>query len=106
MIKFKKGSTFSFDAVYEKDKGPDDLSEYQFFSQIRNQTDRLISEVVVTKNSLSTIYNFFVEDTTQWPLGNLYWDISLKDTINDTIVYTKTINITVERSISKWPSES
>ncbi len=106
MIQFKRGSTFSYDMVYEPDEGPADLADYTFVSQVRTQSGQLIDEMTVTADVTDTIFNFFVGDTTNWPVTNLLWDISLQHTVDNTILYTKTLTISVERNISEWPLEN
>lgn len=103
MISFKRGSTFSYDMVYEPDEGPADLGDYTFISQVRTQTGELVDQMEVTGDVTDTIFNFYVADTSQWPISNLLWDISLQHTIDNTILYTKTLQINVERNISEWP---
>lgn len=96
IITIKRGSTFSLPVLImeEDDDRIDDLDILNMLSQIRSDNDDFVEDLTITADSL--LEGTFIvskDDTSDWPLENLYLDI--RYTIDDVIYFTETIVIKV-----------
>lgn len=96
-ILFKRGDTFSLAAT----ANGEDITSWTIQSQIRDNADVLISELVVTKtdaaNGEYTLTHSGV--TTAWPLKMLYCDIQY--TVGGVISSTETFKVNVIGDVTK-----
>ena len=77
LIPHKRGDTFSIECTYTDNKNrPIDMWDISVKSQVRNQNDRLLSELVFFPVDLAQgKYRLVAENTENWTIGCLNFDI-------------------------------
>lgn len=100
MIQMKRGDTFAFYIALQDDDGePVILEVGSLKCQVRNNLDQLIAEMDIALTDTAGQYIFRKDDTTTWPLGELYYDIRfLVDGISTS---TSTDTIYVSKDVTK-----
>lgn len=102
----QKRGDFFIQYINLADAGGDPITgiEAQLKCQIRNSINELISEAVIKETATPGQYVVYVEDTTSWPEGDLYFDMEMlvhNDDINkDLPTSTETIKIPVEKDVT------
>ena len=97
---FKRGGTFAPTCEYQSPPGtPASIAGMTITSQIRSAlTGQLIAELTASAGIDLGVYTFDPVDTSDWPIGDLNWDIVYeKDGVKnptETIVLTIVENIT------------
>lgn len=100
IIKHKQGSTFLFQLQLDNPDGtPIDLSSMTIKSQIKNDTNSFSKDFVIV-----LVDNFNVDikmqDTVDWPLGKLSFDVRCIQQNGD-ILFTETIIVEVSKTITR-----
>lgn len=94
-IEHKRGNFFSIDCQYTDSKNtPLSLENITIKAQIRNSSDRLVDELIVTPIDLPIgKYRLTSADTSKWQIGVLNFDIQY--TLSDgKVTSTDTVSIT------------
>lgn len=100
-IKFKRGDTFTLTCTYKVDGVATSVSALTIESQIRNQRDTLIQNLVVTKLVGTGQFTLIAsaEDTTEWPVSVLRCDIQFSE--GGVVRSTQTFDISVVEEVTK-----
>lgn len=93
----KRGDTFIVNCT----RTDTDITDWTITSQIRDYEDVLIVDCDVTiTDAAEGQYTVRVDDTTEWPVGSLLWDIQCIDTAN-IVKSTDTVKIRVVADITR-----
>lgn len=97
----KRGDTFMFVTCLQDENGVAVTGASQFLkSEIRNDKDVLISELLVEETETPGEYLFKATDTLTWPTGvYLYTDVQY--TLGETVLSSETIRILIEKDVTK-----
>lgn len=87
----KKGENFKFTTTF-KDSENNTIVVDEVTAQLRDQFNNLIANFEVLENE-DTSYSLSLNDTTDFPIGNLKFDIRIK--VNNDYIYTKTFSLVV-----------
>lgn len=81
-IEHKRGDSFDYNVVVTDSGGSTiDLTNWTIKCQLRTSRDQLIETLTIEEDDYSEgSYNLVCDDTTDWPVGNLYADIEYTDT--------------------------
>ena len=102
IIYHKRGSAFVFQATYSVSNLPVNLDGYVITSQIRDSEGNLVADLVVTMADQGTApgqYSLNCDDTTEWMLGDLRWDIRYLS--DSRPVITETLIIRLVRQVTE-----
>jgi hypothetical protein len=100
----KRGNTFQLGCLKLNSAGePEDLTSITIAAQIRNGSDDLIADLVVSKADQTTNPGEFAltadaGDTVDWELGRYYLDAQL--TAGTEVVSSETLNFKVVKDIT------
>jgi len=96
----KRGDSFVLTLeLFDYNDVPLTLDVDSLKSQVRAKNNRLIDEVLITQTETAGLYIFQVQDTTEWPIADLYMDVKIIKT--DGISSTDTLVIPVVRDITR-----
>ncbi len=96
----KPGETFAMYISIENDDGmPMTGMADRIKMQIRNSLDELISDVNISETETPGQYLFEVDDTSKWPIRELYTDIRIRKEERTQI--TETLKIRVVKEVTK-----
>lgn len=87
----KKGENFKFTTTF-KDSENNTIVVDEVTAQLRDQFNNLIANFEVLENE-DTSYSLSLNDTTDFPIGNLKFDIRIK--VEDSYVFSKTYSLVV-----------
>lgn len=87
----KKGENFKFTTTF-KDSENNTIVVDEVTSQVRDKFNNLIANFEVVENP-DTTYTFSLNNTNNFPIGNLKFDIRIK--VNNDYIYTKTYSLVV-----------
>ncbi len=99
MITLKRGDTFSFSTNLTDNLG-NILTGItsNLRCQIRDISDKLISEMIIEETDTNGEYIFKVDDTNNFPIQNLYFDIEYID--QDITISSETFEIEVVKDVT------
>lgn len=98
----KRGDSFLMACVYKVDSVAADVTNYTIRSQVRDSSNELIEELVVTKADQSTDPGKFVLSAgiiDEWPIDLLRCDIEFSE--GDTVRSTQTFMIPVVEDVTR-----
>lgn len=93
---FKRGDSFLITADFTGNEGVT-VTKDQLRSQVRTRYDKLIAELEIADKT-TNVFDLTCDDTSKWPIGNLYMD--LQYTNDSEIVSTETILIPIEKDVT------
>ena len=97
----KRGDSFVLTIELTKEDGSViDLPMQDLKSEIRAKNNRLISEVEILQTYTPGSYILQVLDTSEWPLGEIYMDVKMRE--ENVKTSTDTLIIPVVRDITKF----
>lgn len=99
-MKFKRGDTFAF-SVYLKDENEEPLiiEIDNMKCEVRTLGDDLIDTLIITQTEIPGEYIFLSDDTSKYPIGELFTDIEVvKDGIKSS---SDTITLEIVRDVTK-----
>lgn len=99
-IKIKKGDTFNLSVVANDGSGSSvNLTGYTIAPKIKDNAGNTVSTPTVTITSAANgTYDLSVADTSAWPLGVLYGDVTYTDP-SAVVASTETFMVIVEEAI-------
>lgn len=100
-IKFKRGDTFTLSCTYKIDGVPSSVSSIDIDSQVRNQRDTLIQDLIVTKSETTGVFTLSADadDTQNWPVTVLRCDVQFSE--GGSVRSTQTFEIIVNEDITQ-----
>lgn len=101
-ISHKRGATFSRNISVKSDgEVPSDFASWVIASQIRDKSNKLVSQLTVTRtDNANGIFTLSDSSTADWPVCVLYCDI--RYTLPSTeVIHTETFEINVLRSVTQ-----
>lgn len=100
-IFFKRGETLKFTVRIVDDEGnPLDIDTADMKSEIRDSYNKFVAKFDITESSESGIYTLICEDTLNFPLTDVYFDIAIITNDNN-MIYSPTYTITVQKEITR-----
>lgn len=100
-IKFKRGDTFSLSCTYKVDGVATSVSSIDIDSQIRDNRDKLIQELTVTKliGTGEFTLTSTAEETADWPITTMKCDIQFSE--GGSIRSTQTFDVVIIEDVTK-----
>ena len=100
-IRFKRGDTFSLSCTYKVDGVPTSVSSIDIDSQIRDNRDRLIQDLLVTKLVGTGQFTLVATatETSNWPTSVLRCDVQFSE--GGYVRSTQTFDISVAEDITR-----
>lgn len=101
-IEIKKGDSFSPLIQVAEDNGSIiNIAGWSILSQVRDRLDTLIDTLTVSnKNNSAGTFNLVATNTSNWPVGELFWDIEYTNQ-QGIKVSTETILIKCNKDVSR-----
>lgn len=90
VLTIKRGSSFDYTIAIDSEET---INLENISSQIRSNSDDFVDDLQVSSTDLENVFIVSKEDTSEWPLETLYFDV--RYTIDDKIYFTDTIAIKV-----------